>query len=120
METNEIKNVNIKNFTCYYFDGIIKIEDYEFDKNHTKIFWIMTFHTKLCLAQTSCVLNLIKWMDLLEFMMRLDLKYYLVLKNMMPFRMKLDVLLAKKNGITFAAKKHVILMQKLKLALMIL
>ena len=99
METNEFKKVDIKNFTCYYFDGIIKIEDYEFDKNHTKIFWIMTFHTKLCLAQTSCVLNLIKWMDLLEFMMRLDLKYYLVLKNMMPFRMKLDVLLAKKMAL---------------------
>ena len=32
MESNgELKEINIKNHTCYYFDDIIKIEDVDFD-----------------------------------------------------------------------------------------
>ena len=31
MENNEIKRISIKNRTCYYFDGIIKIEDFDVD-----------------------------------------------------------------------------------------
>ena len=27
---DEIKEINIKNRTCYYFDHIIKIEDFDF------------------------------------------------------------------------------------------
>ena len=32
MENNyELKEIYIKNFTCYYFDDIIKFEDFDFD-----------------------------------------------------------------------------------------
>ena len=31
MEINEFKEVRIKNYTCYYFDEIIKFEDFDFD-----------------------------------------------------------------------------------------
>ena len=32
MESNdELKEIDIKNRTCYYFDDIIKIEDFDFD-----------------------------------------------------------------------------------------
>ena len=31
MESNELKEIDIKNSTCYYFDDIIKIEDFDFD-----------------------------------------------------------------------------------------
>ena len=31
MENNEFKRVCIKNFTCYYFDDIIKLEDFDLD-----------------------------------------------------------------------------------------
>ena len=32
MESNdELKEIDIKNCTCYYFDDIIKIEDFDFD-----------------------------------------------------------------------------------------
>ena len=31
MENNEFKEVRIKNRTCYYFDVIIKLEDFDFD-----------------------------------------------------------------------------------------
>ena len=41
----------MKNGTCYYFDDITKIEDFDYDlywmKNQTKPFWSMTCHTKL-------------------------------------------------------------------------
>ena len=43
MENNDFKKVRIKNSTCYHFDGIIKLEDFDLgniliDKNRTKIF----------------------------------------------------------------------------------
>ena len=32
MESNDgLKEINIENCTCYYFDDIIKIEDFDFD-----------------------------------------------------------------------------------------
>ena len=48
---NNSKEINIKNPTGYYFDDIIKIEDFDFDntlldEHHTKIFWFVTFHAK--------------------------------------------------------------------------
>ena len=43
MENKELKKVRIKNCTCYYFDDIIKLGDFNLDnilihENHTKIF----------------------------------------------------------------------------------
>ena len=44
MENNEIKTVHIKNRTRYYFDGMIKLENIDFDnilideKSHENIF----------------------------------------------------------------------------------
>ena len=32
MENNEFYKVLIKNYTCYYFDEIIKLEDFDLDK----------------------------------------------------------------------------------------
>ena len=43
MESNNSKETDIENRTCYYFDDIIKIEDFEFDniliaeKSHEKV-----------------------------------------------------------------------------------
>ena len=31
MKNNELKTVRIKNRTCYYFDKIIKLEDFDLD-----------------------------------------------------------------------------------------
>ena len=62
---NELKNVFIKNHTCYYFDDIIKNEDLDFDiilfdkKSYENIL-NLTFHTKLCLIQNYCALGSIK------------------------------------------------------------
>ena len=75
MESHELKEVDFKNCTCYCFDDIIKIEDFDFDiltdeKSHRNI-WLMACHTKLCLVQNHCVLDLMT--ILLEFMMGLDI-----------------------------------------------
>ena len=44
MENNEFKKIHIKHRTCYYFDDIIKLEDFDIDnilideKSHKNIF----------------------------------------------------------------------------------
>ena len=50
----------------------------------------MTFRIKLWLVQKLYVLDSI--MELLEFMMELDIQYHLVLKNMMAFTKELDII----------------------------
>ena len=101
MNSSEFKDINIKSPTCYYFDDLIKIKIlisiiFQQMKNYTKMFWLMTFHAKLCLVQSHSVLDLLKQMNLLEIMMKLEIQYYLALKNMTLF---------KKNQISFKSKK---------------
>ena len=65
MESSELKKIDIKNRTCYYFDYIIKTEDFDFDNvlihaKSDKIFCFMQFHTKLCLVQSHCPLDMMK------------------------------------------------------------
>ena len=52
-ESNDkLKKINVKNRVCYYFDGIIEVENFDSDdiifdeKSHENIFF-MTFHRKL-------------------------------------------------------------------------
>ena len=51
MKINELKEICIKNLIFYYFDDIIKIEDFDFDnilldeKSYENIL-IITFHIK--------------------------------------------------------------------------
>ena len=53
MESNgELKEIDIKNCTCYCFDDKTKIEDFDFDnilldEKSYKNIWFMAFHTKL-------------------------------------------------------------------------
>ena len=73
-----LKILIFKNRTCYYFDDIIKLEDFVFDNTLTderssKKILFLAFHTKHCLVQNHCVLDLMKWIDLLELMMELDI-----------------------------------------------
>ena len=59
-------------------------------KNHTEMFCFITFHTKLWLLQNQYVLGSIYYMDLLEFMMELDISNYLNLENIIKFLTGLD------------------------------
>ena len=79
---------------CYFFDDIINIE--EFDnillgaKSYQNIL-TYNFSYKTLFVQNHWVLASIKQMDLLEFMMDLDIQYYLVLKNL-SFAIRLHIL----------------------------
>ena len=49
---NNLKQINIKNRRCYYFDVITKFEDSNHDnisiaKIHKRLFYFTTFPTKL-------------------------------------------------------------------------
>ena len=47
-----------------------------------------------------------KWMHLLEFIMGLDIKYYLVLKKMMLFPIELRYFTSRKSGITYVFSRN--------------
>ena len=53
MESNsKLKEIDIENCTCYYFEDTIKLEDFHFYdiywvENHTKMFWFITFYATL-------------------------------------------------------------------------
>ena len=76
---NELKETDVKSRTCYYFDDIMRnLDVYSGDIlldekyiKHTKIFQFIAFHTKLLKVQYHCVLDQIKQVDLLKFMMEL-------------------------------------------------
>ena len=61
MENNELKKVCIKNRMCYYFDDIIKIEDFNLDnvlidKKSQENFLIYDISYKTLLVQNLCKL----------------------------------------------------------------
>ena len=47
---------------------------------------------KTLLVQNHCVLGSTKQIDLLEFMMELDIQYYSDLEDIIPFSIGLDIL----------------------------
>ena len=60
MESNfEFKKMLLK-IACVCISMIIKIEDFDFDKNHTKMFWYIKFLRKHWFVQNQCVLGSIK------------------------------------------------------------
>ena len=79
MENNELKKVHIKNRTCYYFDDIIKLEDIGFDnilideKSYKNILIYDISHKTLIGGKPLCIIFDKIEMDLLEFMMELDI-----------------------------------------------
>ena len=83
----------------YYFDAIIEIEDlcliiFHWIKSYMKIFWFMTFHTKLCLVQNHC-----KFDEVDGFIRVCYGTRYLTLfnsKKMILLTMELDIFLVKK------------------------
>ena len=44
---NELKEIHIKNGTCYCINNIIKLDDIVIDENHTKSFQFITFQAIL-------------------------------------------------------------------------
>ena len=62
---NELKETDIKNGVCYYFDNIINGTEINFrnnflDKTYMKIFQSIAFRIKIQQAQIHCVWDSIK------------------------------------------------------------
>ena len=78
MENNELTKVRIKNPTSYYFDDIIKLEDFDIvnilidEKSHENILIYSILYKTLIGSKLFCM-DLIKQMDLLELVMELDI-----------------------------------------------
>ena len=91
---------------CYYFDDIIKFEDFDLDnilideKSYEHIL-VYNISYKTLFGTELCVLDLIKYMDLLEFMMELDIQYNLELKKYDSIYNRIKHLIKVKNGITY-------------------
>ena len=74
----------------------IKFEDFDFnkvliDEKSCRTIWFRTFCTELLIGAKPLHIRFDKMVDLLEFIMELNIMYYLVLKNM-PFTIGLDTL----------------------------
>ena len=87
MDSNdELKEIDIKICACYHYGVIIKIKDFNHDnilrnKKSYKNILFLRFHAKLWLMLNLWGPRSIKKMDLLEFIMELDIQYYLKMKN---------------------------------------
>ena len=93
---NNLKEINIKNRAWYYFNDIIKIENFDFadiflDRKSYKNILIYVISYKTLIG----VLGSINQIDLLEYMIELNIQYHLVLKNMMPFTIGQDISVKK-------------------------
>ena len=79
MESNdELKEIDIKNCTCYYFDDVMKIVDFNLNnfliyEKYTKIFWFIRFNTKLWLMLNLWVLTYLEVQNLISFTTGLDI-----------------------------------------------
>ena len=97
MESNDkFKKTDIKNRACSYLDDIIKIEDFDIHNilliNEKSYKNILDYNISYKSLIDSIILELIKQMDLPEFMMELDIQFYWEVKSMIPFSTGLDTL----------------------------
>ena len=103
---NELKQIDIKNHACYYFDDIINTTDINYsnillEKSYLKTFQFMTFCIKLQWVQNHCVLDSFDKID--GFIMFVDDKIkHVVLFDWGLFNKiynKIKYLMSKKRGI---------------------
>ena len=109
MENNDkLKEINIKNRTCHYFDNIIKFKDIDFDNisideksNENILFYNISYKTligaKLLHIRFDKIDGFIRYFVLdiiqkLDIVLELDILSYLELKNMIPFTTGLVIL----------------------------
>ena len=68
MKNNELKEVHIKNRTCYYFDDIIKLEDFDLDnllidENSLENILIYNISYKTTIGPKPLQIRFDKWID---------------------------------------------------------
>ena len=100
MESNELKEIDIENLTCYYFNDTVKIQDFDFDnilkdKSHQNIFVYDILYKTLFGSKPLQI----SFDEVDGFIRVYDGIVYLALfvpENMMSFAIELDILFAKK------------------------
>ena len=106
MENNELKKVSVKNRTWFYFDDIIKLQDFHLDnilidkKSHENILiYDISYQTSICLKHLQIkfdkINGIIKIYNKTRYLTLLDTeKYDTVYK-------KIRYLISLKSGITY-------------------
>ena len=93
---DKLIETDIKNFTFYYFDDIMRVVDVNLDyilldEKSCENILIYGISFKTFMGEINhCILDLIKLIDLLKLMMELDIFYNLVLGGMMQFIIGLE------------------------------
>ena len=97
-ESNDkLKEIHINNCTCYYFDDIIKIEDFDPDnilideKSYEEILACNVSYKSLIAAKPLRIRFDEIDIYILEVMVELDIQFYLEVKNMILFTRRLDI-----------------------------
>ena len=82
---DELNEIDIKNRTCCYFDGIMRASDIDTDTDFSGIllddklhkekpkYFNLTHFIQLQQVQDCCILGTIKLMNLLKFVIKLDI-----------------------------------------------
>ena len=95
MENNDkLKEIDIKNCTCYHFDEITKSEDFDLDNvlvNEKSYKNILVYNILYKTLISDKPLH-IKFDKIDGFMMEVDICYYLEVKNMISFTAGLNSL----------------------------
>ena len=95
--TNELKETDIKNCTCQYFDDIININvvphNILLDKKSYGNILLMMFPKKLHTVQSLYEIIWVKQIDTLENMIKLNIQHNFILKNLKEYAIELDILL---------------------------
>ena len=101
MERNdELKEIHFKNCTCYYFDEIMQVGDFNFDDNllnkisneiSYKNVLVYGISYKTFMGAKPLRIRLDQ-LDVLKFLMELNILHCLVLEDMIQFMVELDIL----------------------------
>ena len=93
---NNLEQTNVKN--CYYFDDIINLifENILLDEKSNENILVFDMSYKTFIGAKPLQNHLCSFMfktiyDLLEFLIEIDIQYYVAPKNMMPFTIGSDI-----------------------------
>ena len=98
----ELKEIDIENRTCYYLEETIKIKDFDInnfliDQKPYRSTLVYNISQKSLIDLNILCIRFDKQIDLLEFIIELDIEYYLDMENMITFTSGLDMSLQCKK-----------------------
>ena len=89
---NEFKEINIKNRTFYYFDDILEIENVNLGNISIDEKLYENISQKTLIGAKPLRIRFDKLDEFIRALIKLDIQYYLEVKNMIPFIIGLRIL----------------------------